>query len=392
MTTRYQVIVLGHPNATADAVRDRVRTRVGELGLDPAQMLVFLDGASFAGGYDRAAPSVGVYFGGGSHAQADLDALEVLAGDAVTVVPVVDDLARFTSLVPERLRPVNGMRVDGSAERVEALASLLLEWLNLLRAARRLFISYRRWESSPVASQLYETLDERGFDVFLDTHSIRPGEPFQDELWHRLSDTDVVVLLDTKDFLGSQWTREELARASAMSIGILQLVWPGQTRIRGSELAVPRYLEPGDFAGPAQTGDGARLRKDVLSEVAGRVESLRARSLGARQDGMIREFQKAAALAGRRTVLNPERYISLFSGTGKEIAVIPTVGAPDAWRYHQGQELIARFRQNNIEQVYLAYDHRSLRERWLAHLTWLDERLPVKTVRITDVEAWARNL
>ena len=105
----------------------------------------------------------------------------------------------------------------------DRVASVLLEGLGLLRKSRRLFISYRRVETQGVAIQLYEQLDASGFDVFLDTHSLRPGEPFQEVVWHRLADTDVVVLLDSPGFLASRWTEEELARANSTNLQILQL-------------------------------------------------------------------------------------------------------------------------------------------------------------------------
>lgn len=391
MATRYQVVLLGPRSAAADAVRVLLHTRVEELGLDPDASLVFLDRDSFDR-YDPKGPAVGVYFGTPRHDPADLRVLDVLAGDGITVVPVVEDLARFAELVPEPLHPVNGMQVDATQERVQALAGLLLERLNLLRASRRLFISYRRTDSRSVAIQLYEALDARGFDVFLDTVSIRPGEPFQEELWHRLADTDVMVLLDTERFVGSRWTTEELARASSMSVGILQVVWPGHTRNPNTGLALPRYLTPADFQGGSHTSPQAQLTDAAVADLAGMTESLRARSLAARQDGLIREFQQAARQASRSAVLNPERYISLFSSTNEEIAVIPTVGVPDALRCNQGEDLVGAIRQNAIRQVYLVYDHRSLRDQWLQHLGWLDSHLPVRTLRITDAYAWVSSL
>ena len=74
-----------------------------------------------------------------------------------------------------------------------------------------------------MAIQLYEALERNNFDVFLDTHSIKQGEPFQDELWHRMTDCDVIVLLNTKSFLESKWCKEEVAEASVKQIGVLAI-------------------------------------------------------------------------------------------------------------------------------------------------------------------------
>src|SRR3546814_7633077 len=64
----------------------------------------------------------------------------------------------------------------------------------------------------------------RGFDVFLDTHDIRPGDPFQDVLWHRLVDSDVMVMLDTPTYFDSRWTRQEIGRARAKEIQVLSVI------------------------------------------------------------------------------------------------------------------------------------------------------------------------
>jgi hypothetical protein len=109
------------------------------------------------------------------------------------------------------------------------MVSVAFENFRLLRSERRLFISYRRVESQGIAIQLYEALDALGFDVFLDTHGVPPATDFQSVLWHRLADSDVVVLLDTPDFRTSRWTVQELARANATSLQILHLLWPGWT-------------------------------------------------------------------------------------------------------------------------------------------------------------------
>jgi hypothetical protein len=116
---------------------------------------------------------------------------------------MVPKLAQFNDFVFDELRGINGMELKADDPQLERLAGVLLEGLGLVRKSRRLFISYKRSETQGVAIQLYEALDHGGFGVFLDTLSIRPGEPFQEVLWHRLADTDVIVLLDSPGFLGN---------------------------------------------------------------------------------------------------------------------------------------------------------------------------------------------
>ena len=61
----------------------------------------------------------------------------------------------------------------------------------------RIFISYRRLETLPVALQLFDRLTHEGFDVFLDRFSIPPGYDFQRRLNQELEDKSMVILLES---------------------------------------------------------------------------------------------------------------------------------------------------------------------------------------------------
>ena len=73
----------------------------------------------------------------------------------------------------------------------------MLESVGLLPRQRRVFVSYRRDEARQAALQLFNAFSAKLFDVFLDTHGIAPTEDFQAVLWHRLCNSDVLVMLDT---------------------------------------------------------------------------------------------------------------------------------------------------------------------------------------------------
>jgi hypothetical protein len=163
---------------------------------------------------DLKAPTVGVYISLQKHPSVSSVIKDLLA-DGVMVIPLVADIREYTSYVFEDLHRINGLQAEPEDPKLERIAAALLEGLNLLRRTRRLFVSYKRSETQSVAIQLYELFEAHGFDVFLDTHNVRPGEPFQEVLWHRLADTDVVVLLDSPGFLKSRWTQDELARANS---------------------------------------------------------------------------------------------------------------------------------------------------------------------------------
>jgi hypothetical protein len=389
MKAYYQLVIIGNEEKYRTHVCDTFATRTDELGLDKEAFKI-LSEANFYAEYKPSNPTACLYLcNGGLHTS--LDILEILIEDAAFILPVVPDIEKFENLVPNQLIPINGFELRDGKD-VEAVAARAMEALSLLRNSRRLFISYRRIESRSIAIQLYEYLDQKGFDVFLDTHSIRPGEIFQDELWHRLVDTDVVILLDTPGFLESKWTEKELAKASAMSIGMLQLIWPNHNQIPYSTFCHPYFLNEADFEGEKYTGLSSTLKMGSLHSIGSNVESLRARSLASRQDNLIQEFTATAKEMKLPVNLQPEKFITLKMKNGKDIALIPTVGVPQAFTYHQTEELIKRIREQDLPEIFLLFDHRNIIERWQKHLKWLDLYLPIKSVKITEIESWMNKI
>ncbi len=396
MRTKYQLIKIGDDSLFYSRVLDTLYHHVAELGL-LKESIVEITESNFKKEYKRNAPTFCLYFGSDSGSFKNLDLLETLINDANLVLPISSDLEKFNLQVPERLHNVNGFELR-SINDVEKLVSCILEGLSLLRLSRRLFISYKRDESSAVAIQLFEQLEKNGFDVYLDTHnihhidSINHGESFQEELWHRMADTDVVVLLNTPGFLNSNWTTQELAKANSMSIGILQVIWPSHKLERDAELCIPIQLSNTDFGNSIFKESTNYLTSDAISNIISQVESLRARSLASRQDNIITEFIASSNRVGKIADLQSEKFITVKQSNGKELVIIPTVGVPQAFTYNQSEELVARIKSKSVAGVYLLFDHRNIREKWIKHLDWLDNYLPVKTIKIVKAEEWLREI
>lgn len=383
MTTSYQIILLGRKEALIPDILEASMNHIQELGVKK-ESIVTIDSTNFKAAYKGNAPAFCLYFGNESGDHLDQDLLKVLITDATLILPIVSDIKKFIKSIPKDIQNINGFELRSKVE-IEALVGLILEGLSLLRLSRRLFISYKRDESTTVAIQLFERLEKGGFDVFLDTHSVRPGEPFQEELWHRLADTDVVVLLNTPGFLSSNWTTQELAQANSMSIGILQLIWPNHKQEREAELSVPINLTELDFNNKIYTNSKSYLSDQAMDEITSKVESLRARSLAARQDNIVTEFIKSSVSLGITADLQSEKFIVVKRNDGKEIVIIPTVGVPQAFTYHQCEELVAKIKSQNVIGTYLLYDHINIRKKWIEHLAWLDQYLKVKTIKLFDV-------
>lgn len=388
MKTKYQLILIGSKSPLIGHIEESLNRHIEELGI-LADSLLYIDQANFAE-YKANAPTVCLYFGDNDGTFTNIDLLETLISDATLIIPLVDDLENFKASIPAQLHKINGYKLSNEND-VESLVSLVLEGLSLLRLSRRLFISYKRDESSTVAIQLFEQFEKNGFDVFLDTHSVRPGEPFQDELWHRLADTDVVVLLNTPGFVNRHWTMQELAQANAMSVGILQLIWPGHNLELEAKLSIPYPLQNSDFGNDAYATPKEYLTKDTVDQIVREVESLRARSLASRQDNIITEFLKGASHVGKEANLQPEKFILMNRPDGKELVFIPTVGVPQSFTYNQSEELIKQVKKRKAETIYILYDHINIREKWIKHLSWLDNYLPVKALKIEGIEQWLQH-
>lgn len=386
MAASYQIVILGsNERGLKENLLTDIRSKLEELGISIDLHVAFLV-AETIDQRSKKYPTVCVFLGGNDISLLDIETVEILVKEDVIVIPVVDNLDDFKSLVPECLNLINGHELSEQNGGIDTISNTVLESLNLLRQSRRLFISYRRIESRAIAIQLYEHLHCSGFEVFIDTFSIRPGEPFQEILWHRLSDTDVVLLLDTPGFLDSRWTSEELANASAMSIGILQIIWPDHSPSPKSSLCNRYYLKREDFKRASDI-----LVDTAVSEINKAVENLRARSLAARYSNLVGTMGQIAEDLGIEFYIQPERY-AVVTKNNQSVAVIPTIGVPEALKYQEIFEMFDSIQNTQVSKAFLLYDHGMIRNRWRSHLEWLDTHLPVKSIRITDSETWLRTL
>lgn len=384
----YQLLVLGRPDARSDRVMAQLQIRLGELGLAPDTVEVLAE--ADADRRKAALPAVALFTGYDGASDAAHPALGPLLGDSITIITMVSDLKRVSRELPERLRHINALPV-GPDQNIDRVASLVLESFRLLRRERRLFISYRRDDSQGAANQLYDALDAHGFDVFIDTRTVPPAVDFQEELWHRLADTDVVVLLDTKDFRGSRWTTEELARANATNIQILHLLWPGQPEDVASAFSFFHPLVDSDFSGADPIGKESRLEDAAVREICDHAERLRARAIAARHAYLVDSFCDNARDRGFTPSVQPERWISIEVVPGNTLAVVPTIGVPNSLGINQTFDAISKA-GGGTGGIWVLYDSRGLLASWLSHLDWLDGYLPVRSMRLASVDGALRSI
>lgn len=387
---KYQVFALGgsHDGRSA-TLFETLRRRVTDLGLSPTDDVELAEDPDVARIDTSRAPTASVFFGGASRPAGIDDSATTLRNRGIFVLPVVPDVAQYNSYVPASLSGINGLAANPADPQMESIAQRILEELRLVRDKRLVFISYRRDESRGVAEQLYRVFDERAFDVFLDTHSVRGGSEFQSVLWDRMADADLLVLIDTPRALSSRWVREELARAQALGLGVLQLVWPAYGRTPGTDFCEPRYLDATDLEGStAAASADALLKEPALQAIVSMAEGLRARSLAARRARLVGEVWTRAAGAGVTANIQPARCVDLQSPGGARYRMFPVVGHPDS------SELFRCFESCGTPPAdgVLLYDPLGMLDPKRLHLGWLNKFLPLKAVPVTELDEWFRSL
>jgi hypothetical protein len=92
--------------------------------------------------------------------------------------------------------------------------------------SHRLFISYRRLETQPLAEQLFSELNRHGFDVFLDRFSVPAAAQFQRHLHYELAEKSMVLLLESDRFGESKWTVEEICYCKQYRLGLYSIRMP----------------------------------------------------------------------------------------------------------------------------------------------------------------------
>ena len=393
MRYKYHLILLGSDVPIKQDILSQINKELVHLGL-PEDFIKIIESADLERVYKGNQPAFAIYFGDEEGDFKDLDITEKLIKDGTMILPIYFNVGAFETEIPKKLENQNGIQYKELE--LNRIANIVLQSFELLRSTRKVFISYRRTESTSIAIQLFEALESHNFDVFLDTHSIEKGEPFQDELWHRMTDCDVVVLLNTPGFLESHWCKEEFAEAAAKQIGVVQLVWPNH-KIKdidpSSHLSYPLQLVADDFVSNDYSDkDKSKLIATSVDRIISEVESVRARNLAARQDNLITEFRNIADKNGRIITVQPEKILTEDLPNGSRVIYIPTIGIPQSTNC-QSAEIKRELLGYDEVSIRLIYDDLRIRDKWLIHLDWLNDNFKkdIKTLKKQDFETWLQS-
>ena len=373
----YELAILGNvTEADCTRLTASIEQMIADYGLRIGDDLI-IHGADGIATRNRRAAFAATYFGGDP--STDADAVDELIRSSAAVIPTVASGGSFEAEIPEKLRFANGLRRRAVDSNMSELAAALLECIGLLRTQRRVFISYRRTESRAAAIQLHDRLTERTFDVFLDTHDIRPGQPFQEVLFHRLCDSDVLLMLDTPSYFERMWTRHELGRALAKGIHILRVVWPSHTPTPEAGLAETIQLIDAELV----AADGP-LSEERIDEIVLAVERMRSRSIASRYmaiTGKLRE--DLVRIGGSIDAIGSHRAIAISLPADKKVWAYPVVGFPTAELLN---DVAAKsLKADQLGTPILVYDEVGMSQSWADHLKWLDEN--IRSVRAIKASA-----
>ncbi|WP_078041061.1 MULTISPECIES: toll/interleukin-1 receptor domain-containing protein [Burkholderia cepacia complex] len=360
MPALYQLALLGSPTDAQVAQLEAIlRQAVGMFNLrlgDEVDWQVLPD----AFNPEQQRSSAAVFFGGGNPPLANV---VNLLERGIPLLPVASDINQVAAEIPEPLRPLNCLAyADGGPQRV---ATALLECAGLLPRQRRVFVSYRRDEARDAALQLFDALSARLFDVFLDTHGIPPAEDFQTMLWHRLCDSDVLLMLDTPGYFDSRWTSAEFGRALAKGISVLRVGWPDATPSARTATASRAELVP-EEVDPA-TG---RLADAAVERICLQLEEVRSQSHAVRSVNLVSNLRNAIQTIGGRVIgVGPCKAVYIQLADGRHVIVYPTIGVPTSTTLHDATI------NSPAQSVAVVYDHVGLHPRWLGHLDWLGQHI-----------------
>lgn len=356
MTAIYELAILGDPSVSqVNELHDFISQAILDFGLRLNHEVTWeVCPTEFNPKQQKA--TAAVFFGGKNAPEANI---QNLLDNSIPILPVVSDLSNINKEIPLALRSLNCIAYnEGGPERV---ATGLLECAGLLPRQRRVFLSYRRNEAREAAIQLFAILSSKYFDVFLDTHSIAPAEDFQSMLWHRLCDSDVLIMLDTPNYFESRWTTLEYGRAQAKNISILQILWPTTSPTPRTETATRFKLLNDDI--DLNTG---RLSEDVINRICTKLEYVRSQSHAIRNLSIVSSLRDSIKkIGGTITGIGPGRSIFIHLPDGDDIIIYPTIGVPTSTTLHE-----ATLKSPN-KHVAVLYDHIGLHKNSLMHIDWL---------------------
>jgi hypothetical protein len=375
LSAPYQLILLGEDEPVARlrlAISKQVESRIGDDVLDIADVLepVADDPATDA-------PHRVVVWVGAERAGEALVSLQRAVEAALPILPVV--VGSEYELLPGLVEALNAMSLGQGQDEVVAA---ILRMLGLAEAERRVFISYRRQDTTPLAEQLRHALLDRGFDVFIDRFAIAPGDDVQRRIDIELGDKAFVLVLESPTIRESSWIQHEIDYAVEHRLGLHSLIVPGVTpkqRIVALD-DLRRELAADDLV-------GGELKPQVLEDVCRELEIIHASRLRRHRERMLDALTTWLGEAGFESRSGHDWTVLASRDDDRRVYLItpraPT--ATDLYRAH-----LARAKLSPPPAGIVAHNPRDLDADVVALNTWVADGRDLKTAVLEDLRATLR--
>lgn len=194
------------------------------------------------------------------------------------VLPVIKDLKYCSTFIPEQIKSMNALELKDE-DPIEKLKNFILRYFGLLDVNRKVFISYKRDDCEGLARRLFDDLSKKNYVPFLDSYVIEPGVNFQEYLKHELSDSELMIYINSKNYEASKWCKEELTTASELQVGIVQLLFNESKNVQESVLS--HIVQLGCMRGKDDEYD------NQISHIIDEIERYRAMGFELRRKSLI---------------------------------------------------------------------------------------------------------
>jgi hypothetical protein len=173
---------------------------------------------------DSAYPYLCLFYGNSNEDSKKNDNFVMTCISKSLILPICHNWDDFKTNFPVEVAKFNGFALTDDELSIQKLANLILRFFGLLVKNRKVFISYRRIDTKDLAEKLFDLLIRNGYTPFLDSYSIGQGVDFQTYLRQELVDSDIIILLDSQNFSGSDYCMEELNLANEAKIPFLDVL------------------------------------------------------------------------------------------------------------------------------------------------------------------------
>jgi hypothetical protein len=252
------------------------------------------------------------------------------ASPGYSVLPVFPEGKNVSNVLPNFIDKINCLFWNDSVR--EAIPTIL-SIVGLTTDEFRVFISYRRSDTSALAEQLFDALSRQNYNVFLDRFRLPPGINFEVRLQQELADKSMVLLLESETIHDSYWTNFEIEFAKKHRLGLFAIQVPNGESVSGIDDSQRVVLNNSDFLHPT---DNFTLTSEALERVVKRTMAEHDKALMRRRSLLRQNMIDALLLRGIPLNAIKSNGVLTFGSryTSKEYSIWLTTRPPGLADFH----------------------------------------------------------